>query len=218
MIAELHEIYATLSENASKFLLGTSSQGNESMNNTMASKSNKRLCYSKSESADFRFACTVAQKIFGEAYLLKVFEKHGYSWTSDLEDHVQHTTTAFKRRKERQNTPEEKKKRIKRVQTRSQLKNRKEAVEENTYCSDMSLFDKPQEVCQGINNPEEVCQFNDCMSKNFHIIFYDMETGGLNMSKYDILQIAMKVDDSTFSSYITPRRMIHSNRLPRLQG
>lgn len=245
LIAELHEIYSKLSKNASKFLLGTSSQANESINNTMASKSSKRLCYSKSESADYRFACSIAQKIFGESYIMAVLEKQGFSWSSDLEHHVERTTKVFKRRKEKQSTPEEKKKRIKRAQTRSQLKNRKEAVEENTYRSNMSLFDKPQEVSQ----EQQVCQYqrgqnqqaqnqpgsdqenqnhqncqevsssippalkdNDYLSKEFHIIFFDMETGGLNMSKYDILQIAMKVAeaDSTFSSYITPRRMIHS--------
>lgn len=48
---------------ARKFCSAASSQANESVNATMATKAPKRLSLSKSESADFRYSATVAQKI-----------------------------------------------------------------------------------------------------------------------------------------------------------
>lgn len=54
LFTALQNLFTKLSENAKKFIMAGSSQGNESLNNTNASKAPKRICYSKSESGNFR--------------------------------------------------------------------------------------------------------------------------------------------------------------------
>ena len=49
-----------------------STQANESLNNTVASKAPKAVFFSGSESNDFRVAAAVAQKNLGHKYVLKV--------------------------------------------------------------------------------------------------------------------------------------------------
>ncbi|KAK0157033.1 hypothetical protein PV327_011446, partial [Microctonus hyperodae] len=54
----LVEEFKNLAKNASQFVGGGSTQGNESVNSIMARKAPKSVCYSVSESCDFRYGCT----------------------------------------------------------------------------------------------------------------------------------------------------------------
>lgn len=70
--------FSDLASNAHKFVLAGLSGlacANESLNNTMASYCPKSYSFSTSESADYKYACTVAHKKLGSDYILKVFEK-----------------------------------------------------------------------------------------------------------------------------------------------
>lgn len=64
----LQEIFGKLASNAEKFSLGVSSNVNESLNACIASKAQKSKCLSLTASADYRYACVVAQKNVGEKY------------------------------------------------------------------------------------------------------------------------------------------------------
>ena len=56
-----------------------SSQSNESLNNTIASKAPKSRCYGGSESHDFRMAAAVLQKNDGHGYIAAVVSQAKYS-------------------------------------------------------------------------------------------------------------------------------------------
>lgn len=78
------KLFFDLANTAGKFVLAASSNTNESINNSMASFCPKSHSYSTSESADFRFTCTVAHKNLGKDYILKVFEKMNLSYPKKL--------------------------------------------------------------------------------------------------------------------------------------
>ena len=45
-------------------------------------------------------------------------------------------------------------------------------------------------------------------SSEYAIVFFDLETGGLDILRYEILQIVLKIDMLSFETYITPNRSI----------
>lgn len=72
---KLDELFSKYAANSSKFSVSTSSQSNESINNMIAHKLPKNICYSKSAAADFRVASAVCAKNEGESSLLEITEK-----------------------------------------------------------------------------------------------------------------------------------------------
>lgn len=72
---DLKTIFYKLAANAVKFSLGASSNRNESLNTLMDSKAPKSRCYSRSASADYRFACVVGHKNLGETYTQQITDK-----------------------------------------------------------------------------------------------------------------------------------------------
>lgn len=220
---ELQILFDRLAENATKFLMAASSQANESLNNSMSSKAPKRICYSTSESCDYRFACTVVQKNYGEAYINSIFHALGLQTTSRLAQRIQRTNECASKRKVREKRIDVKRRRIELTQARSQLKHRKEKREGVSYSSHMSLFDTEESVTtEGpyVNdNSIEVIPSQD--ANELHnsvifdkadeaIVFFDLETGGFDMFKDEILQISLKCGVTSYSSYITPTRPINA--------
>lgn len=74
-IAEVEKLIEKVSNNAESYLTAGSSQSNESVNNTMASKNPKRLCLSLSASTDYRFSASIAQKNEDELYVEEVLRR-----------------------------------------------------------------------------------------------------------------------------------------------
>lgn len=70
----LKSCFSDLADNDYKFSSAASSQANESLNHTMCSKAPKGQSYSTSESADYRFSATVAQKNLGKKYLTECMD------------------------------------------------------------------------------------------------------------------------------------------------
>lgn len=106
----LKNTFAKLADNAEKFAAAASSQANESLNNSMCSKAPKRISYSTSESIDYRFACTVAQKNYGTDYLRRSMDMINLSWSDQLNKYVKRSTEISLKRKEKASKPEFKKK------------------------------------------------------------------------------------------------------------
>lgn len=75
LFEELKNIFDKLASNAQKFSTGASSNANESLNATTASKAPKSRCYNMTASADFRFSCAVGQKNLGESYTQEIAKK-----------------------------------------------------------------------------------------------------------------------------------------------
>lgn len=75
LYASLKKHFNKYASNEAKFSIAASSQANESLNNIMAHKAPKNICYSLSESSDYRWASAVCTKNDGEQYLSTVKEK-----------------------------------------------------------------------------------------------------------------------------------------------
>lgn len=113
--------------------------------------------------------------------------------------------TAFKRY-EKSLQPAAKKRRIEVTQRRSQLKYRNESSDDFTYKSSISLF-KEEKVHECVIQVEEFTLFP---KNEAAIVFFDLETGGLDFFQHEVIQICMKFEDKLFCSYITPSRSIDS--------
>lgn len=201
---QITKLFDDLSKEADKFLSGASSQANESLFNTMAHKAPKRTNYSSSGSADFRFAACVAQKNCHETYILKVLDELKFSYTQSLSDYLEKKKVKAIKRHAKALEPESKKKRVERCEKRSQLKYRNEKSEGVLYESGISLFENTK-TAECITECQEFTLF----SKNpAAIVFYDIETGGFDLLRHEIIQICLKFEDKVFSTYLTPTKPI----------
>lgn len=196
LLKEITNLFNQLSEVASKFLTAGSSQGNESVNNSICSKAPKKTTYSTTPSGDFRVAASVAQKNCYETYLIKVLDELKFSYTQRLVDYLEKNKVKLIKKHDSALQPEAKRKRIESTTKRSQLKYKNENSEGTVYESNMSLLSE-------VNLKAPIMETED-----FTIIFYDLETGGLDILRHDILQICMKSGEKVFTSYITPHRVI----------
>lgn len=106
----------------------------------MARKAPKSVCYSVSESCDFRYGCTVLQKNEGENYLAQVMRKNSMPVGENLNKLITHTEKIANKRKIIRKTPQFKQIRREQKRMRSQLRFRREATEVNTYESNIVLF------------------------------------------------------------------------------
>lgn len=101
-----------LADNANKFSSLSSTQANESLNGIMSRKACKAIQYSLSESADFRFACSVAQKNQRQQCVQNVLKKLELSLGVHLTKHIERTTRSHNIRAKMAKQPELKKKAI----------------------------------------------------------------------------------------------------------
>lgn len=198
------KLFSDLANNAGKFVLAASSNTNESINNSMASYCPKSHSYSTTESADFRFACTVAHKNLGKDYILRVLEKMNLSYSKKLVYYCNSAKKKAIKRLQRETDPRTKALRKLNGLKKQQLKNRKEKASKDTYCSDMTLLEIPLDTQNIIREIDNDLTYN---TKNLTFVFFDLETGGFSRQK-DILQIALKSEKKIMSVYLTPSKNI----------
>ena len=203
----LLQICIVYAENAHKFSIAASSQRNECLNQTITKKYSKDKCYSTSESGDYRVASGVLQ--FNEMHngIQQTKKKLGLSpgiFTSTL---VETRDNVRKIRSEKIKTKAAKARRILIAKKRDILKIVTERNEGVTY----------QSNC-GIRLNTDVPESNNMIShesskskNNITIVFYDLETSGLNIN-CDILQIAAKSGENQFSVCITPKQDINRSQ------
>ncbi|XP_043285641.1 uncharacterized protein [Venturia canescens] len=203
LFEELKRVFTKLSDNADKFSAGASSQANESLNSIMSRKAPKNICYSRSESADIRYACAVGQKNEGEQYIqnamTKVLEMSPGTRCSKF---VERSDRVKKYRTMRAKTPAAKWKRRCLRNQRSQLRHNKQQTEGRTYERHMGLLEIPAVDGDSLSN---------YMIENDEnlFVFFDLETAGLK-DTCDILQIACKSGNIEFNKYMKPRHAIPS--------
>ncbi|XP_034945862.1 uncharacterized protein [Chelonus insularis] len=203
LFAALQDIYNKLGDNAEKYSAAASSNANESLNNTMASKARKSCCYSMSASADFRFSCTIGQKNIGEGYIQEIEKVKNLSPGKFLADHVQRVQEKTGKKRLFKNLLEAKRARIDRKKKRTALRHRKGDNEGVTYESNCALFGEPAVQLEEdyLQEEEEEEDDDNC------IVLIDLETSSFNMN-CDILQIAAKYKNNYFSRYINPVQSI----------
>ncbi|KAJ8684694.1 hypothetical protein QAD02_020487 [Eretmocerus hayati] len=202
--------FLELSETAQNYVSAASSQPNESLNNSMCSKNPKRLSYSTSQSSDYRFAATVAQKNLGTSYLQMTLDKLEMSWSQNLNKYTVSSTKTFLQRKDRASQPAFKRNRMKCAAKRSQIKNQKELREGVMYQSNMNLLPNslPDEntvddsVVEALDPTTRVLETDQAL-----VVFFDLETAGLSPT-HEILQISMKAGCKVYNSFITPTQTI----------
>lgn len=202
LLTALKTVFYKLAENAEKFSLGTSSNSNESLNATMASKTPKSRCYSLSASADYRFACSVGQKNLGQTYIQEITDKVQLSPGRHHQKHIARVDKRLLRRREYTKTREFKIRRNLNKKIRSGLRHLRENNEGTTYESNCGLFRQsavPDEEQQNVE-----CEFNDVTHA---FIFFDLETSSTRRD-CDILQIAALCGTNEFNIYIKPRQPI----------
>lgn len=208
---KLVKIFEELAQKCHKFAFGSSSQGCESLNSSMAHHASKMICYSLSESADFRFACSVSEKNCGDDYLHKVQEILQQSPTAKASKYFSQRKRKRDSRKRVSESKEGKKRRLQLKQERKQLRMNKEKREGTTYQSDVGLF-----TDSVINDAILFNGAQDLPTVQSPIVYFDLETGGFG-AKADILQIAARCNASNFDIYINPIEQI-SLRATKING
>lgn len=210
----LKTLFTKYANNATRFSAAASSQANESVNGMMAHKAPKNRCYSRSESADFRLASTVCTKNEGEIYLMDVTAKLKVSPGKHTEAFCRKNDKFRQDRAERVKSKSAKARRNLLAKNRDELRKKKERSEGVKYQSNSGLtLDR---------DPNNLTLGNECLNElktaqrifsdtqDFALVYFDLETSGLD-KKCDILQIAAKCDDMSFSVYVTPNKAINSS-------
>lgn len=187
LIDALVSEFKRLANNAQQFFGGASTQGNERVNSIMARKAPKSVCYSVSESCDFRYECTVLQKNEGENYLSNVVKKTSIAVGSNLKKMIAINEKIAEKRKFKRKTPELKRSRQEKKKIGSQLRFRREATEVDTYESNIGLLG--DESDKENSPPSHQIIQKKIVSEKYSIVYFDLETAGFHLTA-DILQIA----------------------------
>ncbi|XP_034948881.1 uncharacterized protein [Chelonus insularis] len=217
LFKKICETFNKLAQNAEKFSCAASTQANESLNSMMSRKAPKAICYSTSESADYRFACTVSQKNCRQQYVQDVFTKMKLSPGSYLSKHIERSKKSFQLRSIKAKQPSFKARRQLLKKKRNQLRNAKERTEGDTYQSHIDLLTTSCVEVKPNSNLSQTFTSNllqlsldiNFSHESLAIVFFDLETSGFQLD-CDVLQIAVKCGNASFQKYITPTQVIPS--------
>ena len=170
---------------------------NESLNSMIASKAPKNKMYGTSPPGDVRVVCAINIKIDGEQYVVGLAEKLSlspgkyakkYTTQKDLYSRKKYTNSLTRTFKKRHLFLRKRK---------TDLRHKKELSEGTTYESDIGLLDL-----------DAIISIAEITDNEPIVILFDLKTGGLSKSA-DILQIAAKCQNFTFSVYIKPSQQIN---------
>ncbi|KAF7998616.1 hypothetical protein HCN44_011024 [Aphidius gifuensis] len=205
----LNELLMKYACNSTKFSVAATSQLNEIFNGIVAHKMPKIQCHSLTASGDYRVASAVLNFNDGESYLMNMEKKLGMdpgTYTSKFAmflDSIRH------QRSIKIKTRETKRRRIMLTEEREKLRQKNEKVEGVQYqrnCGIEITADCIQvvaEIAFDINELDVPKISDDCQ-----IVYFDLETSGFAKTA-DILQIAARCDNRSFSVNINPTQPIH---------
>lgn len=155
LFEHIRKFFLDLANNAHKFVFAGSSQANESLNNSMASFCPKSYSYSTSESADYRYACTVGHKNLGSDYILKVFQKMNLTYRKKIVYFCNYAKKKAIKRLTVASTPHFKTLRKFNSIKKEQLRNQKEKKAKDTYSSNMTFLEmssQPENLIKQVDN------------------------------------------------------------------
>ncbi|XP_044005466.1 uncharacterized protein LOC122850373 [Aphidius gifuensis] len=201
LYAALQELLAKYANNSSKFSVDATSQLNEMFNGMVARKMPKIQCYSMSASADYRVASAVLNFNDGEQHVMEIEKKLNLTPGT--------YTAGFAKLLD-------KIKRILVAKKRKALKKKTEKSEGIQYQSNCGIeFDDEQMGSKVVPSTPVHIDINTLglldvpsVSKDCHITYIDIKTSGFHKSA-DILQIAARCENHSFSVYISPTQTIN---------
>ncbi|XP_061190461.1 uncharacterized protein LOC133198381 [Saccostrea echinata] len=196
--SDLTSLLSLYTSQADKLVDLGSTQPNESLNNTIASKTPKQNFYSGSESNDFRVAAAIAQKNWvNEVFLLSPGEiTSSKARKIDLKR---------KRTKETEDTSTYKKKRAQKKMDQHKSQESAEVREGRTYepDTDMNNNTDPNSIKE-IPPPLRKPVPTPITEGQYTFVYFDLETTGLG-DNCEITQIgASVVNDDVFCQYVLP--------------
>ncbi|XP_051157864.1 uncharacterized protein LOC127279510 [Leptopilina boulardi] len=200
--SELQTIFNVYADNASKYCVPASSQANESLNSIISHQLPKNKSYSTTNSADFRVASAIAVKNEGNSYLADVRTRLGLPKGEHCEKYCKELDNTRAKQSVKSKTYEFKKRRLELTENRVNLRKKLESQEGITYEKNIAFENNSQLMCLSPLSENSALAVENCQ-----IIFFDLETSGRRKTS-DILQIAAKVDDKTFSVFIQPTQPI----------
>lgn len=176
----------------------------------MAHKVPKNLCLSLSEAADFRLASVVCTKNEGEIHILNVQEKLTVSPGKHTASFAARIDRRRKLRTMRAKLPSTKRRRNLLVEMKEVLRRSTEKSEGIQYQSNCGM-DMHTESPTSIDPQLLADKLPDIiiLSENCNVVYFDLKTRGFSRTS-EILQIAAKFGENTFSVYLNPSRSIDS--------
>lgn len=208
---KLQQVYDKYANNAEKFSINASSQGNEALNGIMAQKCPKNRNYSTTASSDVRFASSVLCKNEGPLSIIHINSKLSLSPGKHTVAYLSQQDKASNNRTARAKLPATKCRRNLLVQMRKNLRVRNEQREGVQYQSNCGMemtaedsHSPPDYTLLDKNLPSIPISVDTC-----NIVYFDLETSGLSNTA-QILQIAAKFGNKNFNVYITPTQEIYS--------
>ncbi|CAC5421658.1 unnamed protein product [Mytilus coruscus] len=206
----LIDFFAELKTHSEKYAILGSTQANESLNKTIASKAPKAHFYSGTSSLYHRVAAGVSQKNVGHSYISKVNKKIGMSpgrYTMKLA-----ILQDIRARKMKViGVAMAKKAKICRLELkarRTQTNMSKEIREGTCYQSGISSSSITDDVIEEIPAPK-ASPFSEPLTVPAAVIpvFFDLESTGLARTSH-ITQMAPVYGDKTWSTYVFPKQPI----------
>lgn len=207
---DLLEIFTKYANNAEKFSVAASTQGNEAFHGIVARKLPKNKCLSTSEAADYRVASAVLAKNDGEKAVATITKNKLLLSPGTLTK--KYSNVADKKRGRNSLKSKSKSSKIQRnilKEIRNQSRKFHSLEEGVTYESNIgfNLDDKKMEEFNLQKFESELNIQKSLWNKDFDIFYFDLETSSLT-ANCDILQIALKSGDRIFFTYITPTKQI----------
>lgn len=211
LFKKLTGMFETLSQNAQRFATLASSQVNESLNNSIAHKVPKNICFSLSESADTRVHCAALQKNLGLSYVEDVLKQLDIDPGSFLEAHNTSCSQRMQTKSVLSKTPGFKLHRRQQTIKKSSKRKQKESTEVYTYRSNMTFLDNSGPEFKEKNGfvPFPAANISQNLTDNGDraIVYFCLKTSAFS-HKDEILQIALKCNEANLNLYVTPSRPI----------
>ncbi|XP_044594883.1 uncharacterized protein LOC123272250 [Cotesia glomerata] len=205
----LKEIFTKYARSAEKFCIAASSQANESVNNIMAHKAPKNCCYSRSESADYRYASAICTKNEGDSHVMAVNEKLSLSPGKHTAFYTSRLDRTRLKRSNKSQLPSTKRRRLVLSKKRNDLKKKNERSEGIQYQSNCGFQNLPTYTVEELIDQASYVDFPNLISSDLSkLVYFDLETSGFNKTD-EILQIAAQCDEYKFNVYITPTKEIN---------
>lgn len=205
----LADIFKKYKSHSKKIAELGSTQANESINNSIASKAPKRLHFSGSASLNYRVSAAVAQTNIGHTYVSKVNARIGLSPGSYTQRLAVLRDLQHRKRKALNTTRAAKRRRLELKAKRLQKSSCQETREGKTYSPEVDVCGEeayltfiPPPCPSPVRVPVNI-------SSEHVPVYFDLETTGLARTSH-ITQIAAAAGELHFSCYVFPRIAISS--------
>ncbi|WAR27259.1 hypothetical protein MAR_012963, partial [Mya arenaria] len=197
----LENLLAPYIINADKLRTTGSSQANESLNNAAWNKTPKSRNYNRSESFDYRLSAAVLQFNDGYSYINEIVNEKILTPQKHTEMYSKKMDEERKRQKMYKSSINAKRRRLElkfERSTKAKSDEIKEGTSYESFCGfdsyDLDILDIPDMITKATDGMEK---------KNINIVLFDLETTCLGKNA-EILQLAAKSDDTSFSCYFLP--------------